>query len=139
VRARSFIARTITLEVLPCIRQGERSVWSTANDGDILIVLAIIFPKTDRANIELTASGKRTMAATRTGVADAFLRPDDHRVLIETSAVLLEPPIACLEFLRSWIFVTQGRPNGRRVSGSRRAEGDERVRCTRVLGATLTF
>ena len=25
-------------------------------------------------------------------------------------------------------------PNGRRVSGERRAEGDERVRCTRVLG-----
>jgi hypothetical protein len=25
-------------------------------------------------------------------------------------------------------------PNGRRVSGSRRAEGEERVRCTRVLG-----
>src|SRR5262245_60971764 len=29
-----------------------------------------------------------------------------------------------------------GRPNGWRVSGSRRAEGDERVRCTRVLGGT---
>src|SRR5262249_36633531 len=27
-----------------------------------------------------------------------------------------------------------GPPNGRRVSGSRRAEGDERVRCTRMLG-----
>ena len=26
------------------------------------------------------------------------------------------------------------RPNGWRVSGERRAEGDERVRCTRVLG-----
>ncbi|MGC2183631.1 MAG: hypothetical protein WA637_10150, partial [Terriglobales bacterium] len=25
-------------------------------------------------------------------------------------------------------------PNGRRVSGERRAEGDERVRCTRALG-----
>lgn len=27
------------------------------------------------------------------------------------------------------------RPNGWRVSGERRAEGDERVRCTRVLGS----
>src|SRR4029453_13894408 len=27
------------------------------------------------------------------------------------------------------------RPNGWRVSGERRAEGDERVRCTRMLGA----
>jgi len=27
-----------------------------------------------------------------------------------------------------------GLPNGWRVSGERRAEGDERVRCTRVLG-----
>ena len=30
-------------------------------------------------------------------------------------------------------------PNGRRVSGERRAEGDERVRCMRVLGGwTIT-
>jgi hypothetical protein len=28
-------------------------------------------------------------------------------------------------------------PNGWRVSGERRAEGDERVRCTRVLGSRL--
>ena len=27
------------------------------------------------------------------------------------------------------------RPNGQRISGERRAEGDERVRCMRVLGA----
>src|SRR5262245_17851379 len=30
------------------------------------------------------------------------------------------------------------RPNGWRVSGSRRAEGDERVRCTRMLGSAVT-
>src|SRR6476660_4143134 len=30
------------------------------------------------------------------------------------------------------------RPNGWRVSGSRRAEGDERVRCTRLLGRLPT-
>ena len=29
------------------------------------------------------------------------------------------------------------RPNGLRVSGERRAEGDERVRCTRVLDGRL--
>ena len=29
------------------------------------------------------------------------------------------------------------RPNGQRISGERRAEGDERVRCMRVLGATV--
>ena len=28
-------------------------------------------------------------------------------------------------------------PNGLRISGERRAEGDERVRCMRVLGAPL--
>src|SRR5262249_32667346 len=28
-------------------------------------------------------------------------------------------------------------PNGWRVSGSRRAEGDERVRCTRMLGGPV--
>lgn len=27
-----------------------------------------------------------------------------------------------------------GPPNGQRISGERRAEGDERVRCMRVLG-----
>jgi hypothetical protein len=30
-----------------------------------------------------------------------------------------------------------GLPNGWRVSGERRAEGDERVRCTRVLGRCI--
>ena len=30
-------------------------------------------------------------------------------------------------------------PNSRRVSGSRRAEGDERVRCTRVLDGGCTI
>jgi len=29
------------------------------------------------------------------------------------------------------------RPNGWHVSGERRAEGDERVRCTRMLGGAL--
>ena len=29
-------------------------------------------------------------------------------------------------------------PNGWRVSGERGAEGDERVRCTRMLGRTVT-
>ena len=29
------------------------------------------------------------------------------------------------------------RPNGQRISGERRAEGDERVRCMRVLGAAI--
>ena len=28
-------------------------------------------------------------------------------------------------------------PNGQRISGERRADGDERVRCMRVLGAGL--
>src|SRR5580765_5857235 len=32
-----------------------------------------------------------------------------------------------------------GPPNGWRVSGSRRAVGDERVRCTRVLGRCLIW
>ena len=30
-------------------------------------------------------------------------------------------------------------PNGQRISGERRAEGDERVRCMRVLGGPLMF
>ena len=30
-------------------------------------------------------------------------------------------------------------PNGQRISGERRAEGDERVRCMRVLGNACDF
>ena len=30
-------------------------------------------------------------------------------------------------------------PNGQRISGERRAEGDERVRCMRVLGGAFLF
>ena len=30
-------------------------------------------------------------------------------------------------------------PNGQRISGERRAEGDERVRCMRVLGGPTTY
>jgi hypothetical protein len=35
------------------------------------------------------------------------------------------------------VVQAHGPDNGRRVSGERRAEGDERVRCTRVLGGRL--
>ena len=44
-----------------------------------------------------------------------------------------DPPSA----LAGTIDACHWRPNGWRVSGERRAEGDERVRCTRVLGGTL--
>jgi hypothetical protein len=36
---------------------------------------------------------------------------------------------------RQYHFVA---PNGLRVSGERRAEGDERVRCTRMLGGMVS-
>ena len=52
------------------------------------------------------------------------------------SLALREPSCgAC--FLRYFSHLSIPAPNGQRISGERRAEGDERVRCMRVLGAAL--
>jgi hypothetical protein len=62
------------------------------------------------------------------------------QVFVRDHCTMIAAPVQCdvdgipkgSHYVRVPIAI--GRPNVRRLSGSRRAEGDERVRCTRVLG-----
>jgi hypothetical protein len=61
-------------------------------------------------------------------------RANDPRPPVPTGGEVDDPGILDRH---DWPTHTLVPPNGWRVSGERRAEGDERVRCTRMLGARV--
>ena len=55
-------------EVDSCASQAEVGIWAAANDVCIVVVLTVVFPPTDRANIVFAARVKCGIAATWAGI-----------------------------------------------------------------------
>jgi hypothetical protein len=72
-----LIASTKSSEVQSGLRKTEFVIWSTANFIRIVVVLAIVLPKTNGANIITASVIKRAKPATWAGVFLVGYRLDD--------------------------------------------------------------
>jgi len=65
---RTAVGSSESLEVLSCLSQTKLGIRSTAHFIGIVIILAIIFPKTYRTDLEAAATAQRKIATARTAV-----------------------------------------------------------------------
>lgn len=71
------VARTMGCEVAAAVEQAQPSVRSATYLGGVVIVLAVVLPEADRADLELPALIKGEVTAARAGVRTVF-RPTVH-------------------------------------------------------------
>ena len=90
--------------VLACLCQAERAIWATAYRISIVIVLAVVFPETHRANGEPAAFVVRQAAAARAGVTHARLRWLQHGICLELLHVGVEPAPPLVKLFGRWVI-----------------------------------
>ena len=80
----SFVAGADLQKIRACLRQTQCTVRATAHDVRVVIVLPVVFPETDRANLESTALAERSAAtAGATERKAAWLALDSTCVLLK--------------------------------------------------------
>ncbi len=84
------IARSEFGEILPGLRQRKASIRAASHFIGIVVVLAIIFPETDRANLIAPSFIQCPVAAARTAVL-FFTARANNRTVIKLLDILLKP------------------------------------------------
>src|SRR5262249_33947555 len=83
--------------------QAQLAVRTATNDVGVGIVLSVILPEADRANIEVAAAAKRDVLAARTGVLNTRSSRTQSRMAVKPVYVPLKPAHPTFQFLRAWL------------------------------------
>jgi len=89
-------------EVGSGLGEAQRAIWSAPNRVGIGIILTIILPKANRADVEPTSFCQGLVSAAGTAIHDAVLRGPYGRLRLKPVAVLLKPLFASLPLFRRW-------------------------------------
>jgi hypothetical protein len=86
----SLIAGTDTQIAFPSFCETQLAVWPAANDIRIVVVLAVVLPEADGADVEATSLGERTFAAAWAPIGTTR-SAGNHRIGVEPPTVRLKP------------------------------------------------
>jgi hypothetical protein len=106
---RALIACAKPREVATRIREAERTVRSAADTIGIMVVLAVIFPKAHRTNLESATLHESQVIAARTRESPAWLGPGQHRIVVELVTIVVEPAPPAGQLIGGWILLVRHR------------------------------
>jgi len=87
-----MLASSHYFEVGAGLREAQRSVWTSANNIGVLIILTIILPETHGTNVKAATLREGFKSTAGASIINTFHRMFNDRSTVESITVVFEPP-----------------------------------------------
>ena len=101
----SFITRAKRHIVSSRLFEAKCTIRTASDDSGIMIVLPVVFPEANWADLEAASFAESEETTAWALQSSSGFRTLDHRVLVELTAVLVEPPASSRQFFRRWCLI----------------------------------